>query len=58
LDVTLGALSAIYQETKDPRWHPPMILRRKVKAGQLGKKTGTGWYRYDMEGKRLGPADE
>ena len=58
LDVTLGALSAVYEETKDPRWHPPMILRRKVKAGQLGKKTGTGWYRYDNEGKRLGPADE
>lgn len=58
LDVTLGALSSIYQETKEPRWHPPMILRRKVKAGQLGRKTGTGWYRYSEDGKMLGPAED
>lgn len=58
LDVTLGALSSIYQETKEPRWHPPMILRRKVKAGQLGRKTGVGWYRYGEDGKMLGPAGE
>ncbi|MFH2125297.1 MAG: 3-hydroxyacyl-CoA dehydrogenase family protein [Pseudomonadota bacterium] len=58
LDVTLGALSSIYQETKEPRWHPPMILRRKVKAGQLGRKTGTGWYRYGEDGKMLGPAED
>ena len=56
LDVTMGALSAIYQETKDPRWHPPMILRRKVKAGQLGRKTKVGWYCYDDDGNNLGPA--
>ena len=30
LDVTCGALTAIYEETKDPRWFPPAILRRKV----------------------------
>jgi 3-hydroxybutyryl-CoA dehydrogenase len=56
LDITHGALLAIYEETKDMRWFPPMILRRKVKAGQLGRKTGKGWYVYDDEGDRLGPA--
>lgn len=56
LDVTHGALMALYEETRDPRWYPPEILRRKVKAGHLGRKTGIGWYRYDAEGKRLGPA--
>lgn len=56
LDVTFGALSAIYEESKDPRFYPPMILRRKVKAGELGKKTGKGWYDYDGKGNRLGPA--
>jgi 3-hydroxybutyryl-CoA dehydrogenase len=55
LDVTFGALLALYEETRDPRWYPPMILRRKVVAGQLGRKSGIGWYRYDAEGKRLGP---
>jgi len=50
LDVTFGAMTAIYQETGDPRWYPPMILRRKVKAGHLGRKTGKGWYEYNREG--------
>ena len=52
LDVTYGALMAIYQETGDPRWFPPMILRRKVKAGHLGRKTGRGWYEYHPDGRR------
>jgi len=52
LDVTYGAMMAIYQETGDPRWFPPMILRRKVKAGELGRKTGKGWYEYNEDGSR------
>jgi 3-hydroxybutyryl-CoA dehydrogenase len=55
LDVTHGALMALYQETGDPRWYPPLILRRKVRAGHLGRKSGRGWYVYDDSGKRLGP---
>ena len=47
LDVSYGALMAIYQESKDMRYYPPQLLRRKVKAGQLGKKTGRGWYDYN-----------
>jgi len=57
LDVTYGALMAMYHETGEERWYPPLLLRRKVKAGQLGRKTGVGWYRYDKDGNRLGPAD-
>lgn len=57
LDITYGALMAIYQETGDTRWYPPLLLRRKVKAGHLGKKTGRGWYVYGRDGERLGPAD-
>jgi 3-hydroxybutyryl-CoA dehydrogenase len=56
LDITCGALTAIYEETKDPRWYPPAILRRKVLAGQLGRKTGKGWYEYNADGTRKGPA--
>jgi len=52
LDVTYAAMMAIYQETGDPRWYPPMILRRKVKAGHLGRKTGKGWYEYNEDGSR------
>ena len=35
LDVTYGALTSMYQETGDPSWVPPLLLRRKVKAGHL-----------------------
>ena len=52
LDVTYGALMSMYKETGDPRWFPPMILRRKVKSGELGRKTGKGWYEYDKEGRK------
>jgi 3-hydroxybutyryl-CoA dehydrogenase len=52
LDVTHGALKAMYEETGDPRWYPPLLLRRKVKAGHLGRKTGRGWYEYNDDGTR------
>ncbi len=52
LDVSYGALLAIYEESRDSRFYPPRLLRRKVKAGQLGRKTGSGWYDYDAEAGR------
>jgi 3-hydroxybutyryl-CoA dehydrogenase len=54
LEVTHGALLAIYEETKDPRWFPPAILRRKIAAGHVGKKAGKGWYLYDQDGNKTG----
>lgn len=52
LDITYGAMMAIFQETGDPRFYPPLLLRRKVKAGHLGRKTGRGWYAYDAQGNK------
>jgi 3-hydroxybutyryl-CoA dehydrogenase len=52
LDVTYGALLSIYETTKDPYWYPPAVLRHKVKAGHLGRKTGKGWYEYKEDGTR------
>ncbi len=52
LDVTYGALMATYKETGDPRFYPPLLLRRKVKAGHLGRKTGKGWYEYNEDGTK------
>ena len=46
LDVSFGGLTTIYKETQDIRYYPPQLLRRKVKANQLGRKTGKGWYEY------------
>ncbi len=53
LDVSCGALMAIYKDSKDIRYYPPQLLRRKVMAGQLGRKTGEGWYSYNSDGKRV-----
>lgn len=52
LDVSYGALTAIYEESKDERYYPPQLLRRMVKAGELGRKTGKGWYEYHKDGSR------
>ncbi len=56
LDVTLNACDAIYAETKDPKYLPPILLRRMVKAGRLGRKTGNGWYAYNADGSKKDPA--
>ncbi len=58
LDVGFNAMSAVYNETQDEKFHPPMLLQRKVKIGQLGRKTGIGWYLYDEKGNKVGPADK
>jgi 3-hydroxybutyryl-CoA dehydrogenase len=57
LDVGYNAMLTVYKETRDEKFHPPMLLQRKVKLGHLGRKTGIGWYKYDENGKKLEPAD-
>jgi len=58
LDITYGAMMAMYHETGDPRWYPPLLLRRKVKAGHLGRKSGKGWYEYNEDGSMKILSDE
>jgi 3-hydroxybutyryl-CoA dehydrogenase len=50
LDVTYNARLHMYRTTGDERYRPSPQLRAKVEAGELGRKTGRGWYRYDEEG--------
>jgi len=57
LDVAYNGYKAVYEDTGDEKFHFPEIFRRKVERGELGRKTGIGWYCYDEEGKKLGPAD-
>jgi 3-hydroxybutyryl-CoA dehydrogenase len=52
LDVQLMAYTNVYMEERDPKFYPPGILRRKVAAGHLGRKTGKGWYEYNSDGSR------
>jgi 3-hydroxybutyryl-CoA dehydrogenase len=46
VDVVLKIAEAIYDELKDPRYAPPVLLRAMVAAGWLGRKTGKGFYEY------------
>jgi 3-hydroxybutyryl-CoA dehydrogenase len=46
LDTSVAILDALYAETRDPNVAPAPTLRRKVAAGQLGRKSGAGFYVY------------
>ncbi|NKS63905.1 NAD(P)-binding domain-containing protein [Rhodococcus hoagii] len=46
LDVALAAAESLYAEFAQPNYAPPALLRRKVDAGHLGRKTGQGFYNY------------
>jgi 3-hydroxybutyryl-CoA dehydrogenase len=47
LDVTYNARLHMYRTTGDERYRPSPQLEAKVKAGELGRKTGRGWYVYE-----------
>ncbi|WP_380678122.1 3-hydroxyacyl-CoA dehydrogenase family protein [Salinigranum sp. GCM10025319] len=46
LDICLDASETLHEELGD-RYKPAYLLKRKVEAGELGKKTGSGFYDYE-----------
>ena len=52
VDINYHVANVFFEEFKDPKWAPPALLKRMFLAGQLGVKTGKGFYEYDDTGKK------
>jgi 3-hydroxybutyryl-CoA dehydrogenase len=46
IDTTYYIAEAMFQEFKDPRYAPPVLLKQMTLAGHHGRKTGRGFYEY------------
>lgn len=46
LDVCLAIMETLHKETGDPKYRPAPLIRKMVRAGKLGRKTGQGFFTY------------
>ena len=47
LDTVYAMISAVYEEFKDARYAPPLLLKKMVTAKTIGRKSGKGFYEYN-----------
>ncbi len=52
IDIELAVMEVLYREFGDPKYRPSVLLRRMAAAGNLGKKTGKGFYIYHEDGTK------
>jgi len=45
-DIVLAIMEVLYKETGDPKYRPHTLLRKYVRAGYLGRKSGRGFFNY------------
>jgi 3-hydroxybutyryl-CoA dehydrogenase len=53
LDSVLAALDRMFREFGELKYRPSFLLKKKVRAGQLGVKTGVGFFPYGKDGERI-----
>ncbi|MEK5061244.1 3-hydroxyacyl-CoA dehydrogenase family protein [Paenibacillus shunpengii] len=53
LDSVHAALDGMFREFGELKYRPSTILKKMVRAGQLGVKTGEGFFKYDKDGDRI-----
>lgn len=46
LDIGLNVLRSLYESYRDPKWSPCLNLEQLAESGDLGRKSGKGWYDY------------
>jgi 3-hydroxybutyryl-CoA dehydrogenase len=58
LDVVMSWMENLLRELSEHKYNPCPLLRKLVRAGHLGKKTGQGFFLYDHEGNKIGENPE
>ncbi len=53
LDVIMSQMENLLEELSEHKYNPCPLLRKMVRAGHLGVKTGQGFFKYDKEGHKI-----